>query len=202
MCSLLLSELAEKRCFKDATGWSVKSLRMEDKELVLRFVAFLLRDYTKYNKSVNVDTWLGDTMMIYNAMPALNNRDMKKLLREEHVVEGDITIRSKNEITEAFEKAMIRGHELFGAHAFRKSLPPYRRSPINKSLFETWGVLLSKLTDDEFMHLCKNKAQLLEDYESFLYSNDFVIAISRDSMSKGSVNHRYTEISKLINRYK
>jgi len=201
-CSLLLSELAEKRCFKDATGWSVKSLRMEDKELVLRFVAFLLRDYTKYNKSVNVDTWLGDTMMIYNAMPALNNRDMKKLIREEHVSEDDITIRSNIEITEAFEKAMIRGRELFGTHAFRKSLPPYRRSPINKSLFETWGVLLSKLTDNEFLNLCKNKAQLLADYEIFLYSNDFVIAISRDSMSKWSVNHRFTEISNLINRYK
>mgnify|MGYP003290079602 FL=1 len=49
-CSALLNELAEMRCFKNATGWSVKSLRMEDKELVLRFVAFLIRDYRRYNK--------------------------------------------------------------------------------------------------------------------------------------------------------
>lgn len=201
-CSVLLGELAEKRCFKDATGWSVKSLRMEDKELVLRFVAFLLRDYTKYNKSVNVDTWLGDSMMIYNALPGLDNRDMKKLIREDHVELSDISPLTKETIIKAFEKAMTRGHKLFGAHAFRKSVPPYRRTPINKSLFEAWGVLLSKLTNEEFNHLCHNKIQLLADYEKDLYSDDFVIAISRDSMSKWSVNHRYTVISSLINKYK
>lgn len=201
-CSVLLGELAEKRCFKDATGWSVKSLRMEDKELILRFVAFLLRDYSKYTKSVNVDTWLGDTMMIFNALPGLDNRDIKKLVREEHVEVSDIILLTKEEISMAFDKAMTRGHELFGAHAFRKSVPPYRRTPINKSLFETWGVLLSKLTEEEFGHLVHNKTRLLADYEKDLYSDDFVIAISRDSMSKWSVNHRYTVISNLINKYK
>ena len=194
--------MAEKRCFKDATGWSVKTLRMEDKELVLRFVAFLLRDYAKYSKSVNVDTWLGDTMMIYNALPGLDNRDMKKLAREGNVILADVNVLTKEDITEAFEKAMVRGAELFGAHAFRKSLPPYRRSPINKSLFETWGVLLSKLTEYEFYNLCNNKEQLLSEYEQDLYSDDFVIAISRDSMSKWSVGYRYHVISTLIYKYK
>ena len=200
--SKLLSELAEMRCFKDATGWSVKTLRMEDKELVLRFVAFLLRDYVKYSKSVNVDTWLGDTMMIYNALPGLDNRDMRKLAREGNVTLADVNVLTKEYISEAFEKAMNRGAELFGAHAFRKSLPPYRRSPINKSLFETWGVLLSKLTENEFSNLCKNKEQLLSEYEQDLYSDEFVIAISRDSMSKWSVGHRYHVVSTLIDKYK
>ena len=135
-CSALLNELAEMRCFKNATGWSVKSLRMEDKELVLRFVAFLIRDYRRYNKSVNPDTWLGDTMMIYNAMPSLDNRDIKKLVKEGNVAIEDITVMAKDAIIESFEKAMTRGQELFGPHAFRKSIPGNRRAPINKSLFE------------------------------------------------------------------
>ena len=201
-CSTLLSELAEMHCFKEATGWSVKSLRMEDKELVLRFVAFLLRDFTKYSKSVNVDTWLGDTMMIYNAMPGLDNRDMKKLVREGNVVVSDVQVMTKDAIKDAFRKAMVRGRLLFGPHAFRKSLPGNRRSPINKSLFETWGVLLSKLTDAEFDRLLQNKDKLLADYEGNLYINDFIIAISRDSMSKWSVGHRYRIVSDLINKYK
>ena len=201
-CSWLLNELADMRCFKDATGWSVKSLRMEDKELVLRFVAFLIRDYRRYNKSVNVDTWLGDTMMIYNAMPGLDNRDMKKLVKEEHVVLDDITVLTKEEIVKAFEKAMKRGQDLFGPHAFRKSLPGSRRTPINKSLFETWGVMLSKLTDAEFANLLRNKTQLLREYADYLYTDSFVIAISRDSMKKSSVHHRYTIVSDLINKYK
>lgn len=201
-CSVLLNELAEMRCFKDATGWSVKSLRMEDKELVLRFVAFLIRDYHRYNKSVNPDTWLGDTMMIYNAMPTLENRDIKKLVKEGNVTLDDITVMTKEEISNSFEKAMNRGQELFGSHAFRKSIPGNRRAPINKSLFETWGVLLSKLTDDEFKNLRRNKQQLLNEYADYLYTNNFVIAISRDSMNKWSVNHRYTIVSDLINKYK
>lgn len=201
-CSALLNELAEMRCFKDATGWSVKSLRMEDKELVLRFVAFLIRDYRRYNKSVNPDTWLGDTMMIFNAMPSLNNRDIKKLVKEGNVAIEDITVMTKGSIIESFEKAMTRGQELFGPHAFRKSIPGNRRAPINKSLFETWGVLLSKLSDDEFKKLCRNKQLLLNEYADYLYTNNFVIAISRDSMNKWSVNHRYTIVSDLINKYK
>lgn len=201
-CSMLLNELADMRCFKDATDWSVKSLRMEDKELVLRFVAFLIRDYRHYNKSFNVDTWLGDTMMIYNAMPGLDNRDMKKLVKEEHVVLDDITVLTKEEIVKAFEKAMKRGQELFGPHAFRKSLPDSRRTPINKSLFETWAVMLSKLTDAEFANLLRNKTQLLREYADHLYTDSFVIAISRDSMKKSSVHHRYTIVSDLINKYK
>ncbi len=201
-CSLLLNELADMRCFKDATDWSVKSLRMEDKELVLRFVAFLIRDYQRYNKSVNVDTWLGDTMMIYNAMPGLDNRDMKKLVKEGNVILEDITVLTKREIVESFEKAMNRGQELFGSHAFRKSLPDNRRTPINKSLFETWGVMLSKLTDVEFSNLLRNKTQLLAEYADYLYTDNFVIAISRDSMKKNSVQYRYSIVSNLINKYK
>ena len=201
-CSALLNELAEMRCFKNATGWSVKSLRMEDKELVLRFVAFLIRDYRRYNKSVNPDTWLGDTMMIYNAMPSLDNRDIKKLVKEGNVAIEDITVMAKDAIIESFEKAMTRGQELFGPHAFRKSIPGNRRAPINKSLFETWGVLLSRLSDDEFKKLCSNKQLLLNEYADYLYTNNFVIAISRDSMNKWSVNHRYTIVSDLINKCK
>jgi len=201
-CSKLLNELADMRCFKDATGWSVKSLRMEDKELVLRFVAFLLRDFTKYSKSVSVDTWLGDTMMIYNAMPGLNNRDIKKLVREGNVVIGDVQVMTEDSIKIAFEKAMMRGIQLFGLHAFRKSLPGNRRSPINKSLFETWGVLLSKLSDSEFANVLRDKEHLLAEYESHLYDNDFIVAISRDSMNKWSVGYRYRIVSELINAYK
>ena len=201
-CSSLLNELAEMRCFKDATGWSVKSLRMEDKELVLRFLAFLIRDYHRYNKSVNPDTWLGDTMMIYNAIPSLDNRDIKKLVKEGNVAIGDITVMTKDDIVISFEKAMNRGRELFGPHAFRKSLPGNRRAPINKSLFETWGVLLSKLSENEFENLLGNRQQLLNEYADYLYTNNFVIAISRDSMNKWSVHHRYAIVSNLINKYK
>ena len=135
-------------------------------------------------------------------MPSLDNRDIKKLVKEGNVAIEDITVMAKDAIVESFEKAMTRGQELFGTHAFRKSIPGDRRAPINKSLFETWGVLLSKLSDDEFKKLCSNKQLLLNEYADYLDTNNFVIAISRDSMNKWSVNHRYTIVSGLINKYK
>lgn len=201
-CAALLNDLAKMLCFKEATGWSVKSLRMEDKELILRFVAFLIRDYRRYNKSFNVDTWLGDTMIIYNAMPTLDNRDIRKLVKEGNVTKDDISVMTKEDITAAFEKAMFRGKELFGDHAFRKSLPGNRRAPINKSLFETWGVLLSKLTDAEFANVLHNKQSLISEYEEYLYTDDFIIAISRSSMNKQSVSYRYAIVKELIEKYK
>ena len=58
------------------------------------------------------------------------------------------------------------------------------------------------MDDDEFKKLCRNKQLLLNEYEDYLYTNNFVIAISRDSMNKWSVNHSYTIVSDLINKYK
>lgn len=65
----LLEEMSKLKVFRTATGESVKSIRLEDRELILRFVSFLVRNYKDYNKTVTADKWLGDTMIILNAMP-------------------------------------------------------------------------------------------------------------------------------------
>lgn len=199
--SKLLNKLADSRIFQEATCWSVKDERMEDKELILRFVSFLIRDYSTYNKAQNIDDWLCDTMIILNNRENLNARDIKKLVREKRVNLPDVALLTDDEIVSRFILAMKRGKEIFGKHAFRKSLPPHRRTPINKALFETWGILLSKLTEDEFSNLRTNKASLLNDYKGYLWDEKFIIAISRDSMNKNSVNYRYSELLNLIRKY-
>lgn len=201
LSSKLLNKLAELRIFKEATCWSVKDERMEDKELILRFVSFLIRDYSTYCKAQNIDDWLCDTMIILNNRENFGTRDIKKLIREKRVNISDVTIMTDDEITSRFILAMQRGKKIFGGHAFRKSLPPHRRTPINKALFETWGILLSKLTEEEYCSLRAKKLSLLSDYEDYLWNEQFIIAISRDSMNKNSVNYRYTELSNLIKKY-
>lgn len=199
--SNLLNKLAELKIFKQATCWSVKDERMEDKELILRFVSFLIRDNSTYSKAQNIDDWLCDTMIILNNRNNFEARDIRKLVREKRVNLSDITILTDEEITSRFVLAMERGKEIFSVHAFRKSLSPHRRTPINKALFETWGILLSKLTEEEYYHLRTNKKSLLADYENYLWNEQFIVAISRDSMNKNSVNYRYTELNNLINKY-
>lgn len=199
--SELLIKLAKLPIFKEATCWSVKSERMEDKELILRFVSFLIRSHTSYHRTQSIDDWLCDTMLLLNNRENLNVHEIRRLVKEKRVTLATVNCMSDEEITAKFVSAMQRCKALFGPHAFRKSLPPYRRAPINKTLFETWGVLLSQLSEQEFTSLMKNKAALIRDYEHHLWNDSFVTAISRDSMSRGSVTYRYSLLTQIIHQY-
>ena len=202
--TILLNELVSYQEFKDAAPMSYqKENRMEDKELVLRFLSFLIRPYKTYKKISSVDTHLSDTMIIINAFPDLKTKDFKKLVNKakDRIKEEDIINRDINLIKEIFKVAMNRGEKLFGRHAFRKSYGSNRRSPINKSLFETWGVLLSALSPREFDKLYANKDQFLNDYIQIIDNYSFKLAISKDSMSTTSVKYRFETVQRLINTH-
>lgn len=199
--SSLLKKMSEMKSFKQATDNSIKSLRMEDKELLLRFLSFVIRDHTFYKKTQNIDTWLSDTMIIYNSFPSLDSRDIKRSISRGSVNVSDIKILNESAIISNFDIAMSRATKLFGKHAFRKSYGTLRRRPINKCLFESWGVLLANMPNDQYVRLCDHKKQFAADYSKLLDDNKFIIAISRDSMRQGSVAYRYEELSKLINKY-
>ena len=96
---------------------------------------------------------------------------------------------------------MERTYKLFGKHSFRRSIDGNRK-PINKSLFEMWGGLLSKLPEDEFSSVLKNKRKLIREYGKIINDQDFEIAISRSSMKHLAVQYRFSEILNLINRIK
>lgn len=199
----LLNKLAELNVFKQATDYSIKDQRMEDKELILRFVSFLVRRPISFTKVVSVDTWLSDTMIIVNAVPNLDTRELKKQTSKKGATIDLETIvpLSIDSIEKSFILGMNRAYKLFGNHAFRKSYPGKRRTPINKSLFETWGVLLSEISAQQFDILYKNKQLMMADYEKLINDFDFVIIISRDSMKPTSIKKRFDIINKLIQTY-
>lgn len=202
--TILLNELAVYEEFKAAAPMSYKKEnRMEDKELILRFLSFLIRPYTTYKKINSVDTHLSDTMIIINSFPDLETKDLKKIIKKakDRIQLEDIINRDIEVLKERFKVAMVRSKALFGRHAFRKSYGDNRRSPINKSLFETWGVLLSALSPDKFKTLQSNRYDFIEDYIPILENWDFQNAISRDSMSTTSVKFRFETIQKLINNH-
>jgi uncharacterized protein with ParB-like and HNH nuclease domain len=197
----LLTKLANLPCFKTATADSIKSIRMEDKELILRFLAFLVRDYSTYKRTVNVDSFLSDTMIIINSMPNFDNREFKKLIARTNIPLEDIRIKNIDKIVDYFEKAMTRSYQLFGSHTFRKSYGNYQRTPINKALFETWGVLLAMLSEDEFKQLLAQKEAFLAAYTPFLHDNAFNLIISRDSMKHPSVKYRFEKLNQIIQQF-
>ena len=84
---------------------------------------------------------------------------------------------------------------------FLKSYAGLRRSPINKSLFETWSNLLARLSDEEFNILLSNKKEFLNAYKPLLDDTEFIISISRDSMKHTSVKLRFDKLNNLLKQF-
>ncbi|MGH3874603.1 MAG: DUF262 domain-containing protein [Pseudonocardiaceae bacterium] len=121
-----------KRCthlpeFDLATGGKLQDhVRMNDREMALRFCAFaLLGEEAYFERFRAMDLFLEHTT---------------QLLDDEEVSDAQL-----DELAERFRLAMVNAYEIFGDHAFRKW--PYGTewlSPINRPLFETWSIVLSR----------------------------------------------------------
>lgn len=201
-CTELLNRLAETKEFTEATANSIKSLRMDDKELILRFLAFWVRDHSSYHKTLSIDSLLSYTMMIVNFIgDGSNERDLNKAAKEGHINLSDIRVQAIEDIETAFKIGMRRSLKLFGSHCFRKSYGTNRRTPVNKSLFEMWAVLLAEISETEFEKLVTQKANLMKAYVNLLQKYAFRDMISKNSMNNTAVQKRFQLISELIQNH-
>ena len=119
-----LKKLVNERSFVTATGGALNNHpRMADREVALRFVAFLLYDSEAYAQHGSFDEFLGYVTDIIDD-PESHNLDA---LRAD------------------FSRGMTNCYSVFGEHAFRKwPREATRKSPINRALFESWGTVLAK----------------------------------------------------------
>jgi hypothetical protein len=193
--SVLLAELVDSAAFKRIMGKKINDSRMGARELILRFVSFLVIDRDSYKGGM--DSWLSNAMRVINCLPELDTKKLNKIYLKEII--PDVKIKDVNEIREKFELAMNRAEELFHGHAFRKSLPDEsRKSPINKSLFEVWSSVLSSLTYDEYQKLLLNKRDLLKVYKEALGDLEFLDAISRHSSTPKGISDSYSKIQRMV----
>ena len=197
----LLNELSNIDSFNKVMGNSVNRLRMQDKELILRFLSFLIRDYKEYTRTVTADMWLGDTMIILNAMQDLSQIDYRRLSNWRSKEPIKVRTMTKDRILQYFDKAMKRNHEIFGEHAFRKSFAGQTKSPINRSLFETWAFIMGRYTDEEFVRLCENRRAFMQEYARVLNNPDFELAISRHAMNHPDLRRRFQTLIDLTDKY-
>ncbi|MBK8546276.1 MAG: DUF262 domain-containing protein [Saprospiraceae bacterium] len=196
----LLLKLSQSNLFLEATDYSVKSNRMMDREIILRCLAFTVRGYQNYPKNHDMDTFLSDTMRILNLKnKVILNSSEKKFL--ESLNNDSIIIFDLDKISQRFNLAMKRSKEIFGEHSFRKSYPGKRRTPINKGLFEVWGNLLGRLSDEQFLNLKINKSPFIAKHTELLNDENFIIVISRDSQKFSSVKTRYEKLNELLNQF-
>lgn len=193
--SRLLAELVKTSEFKSAVASDINDTRMGARELVLRFISFMVLSRKDYKS--NMDTWLSNSMRVINCMPDLDQKSLKKIFFDGLV--PSILIDSVDTIRERFVLAMVRSEILFGDHAFRKSIPGRKKTPINKALFETWSNVLSEISEAEFIKLNMNKAKLFVEYSELLEDEVFLNSIGRNSSQNKDVIERYDTILNIVN---
>ncbi|MEA1911856.1 MAG: DUF262 domain-containing protein, partial [Spirochaetota bacterium] len=125
----LLNALVKSDIFENATNKSIHDERMAGRELILRFISFLIRDPDQY-KGYSMDEWLSHTMQIINLFKdGLPENELFMLLNEGDKIRfelPEIRIKTENEIIDLFYKSMDKAWKLFKEYAFRKSLPGSR----------------------------------------------------------------------------
>lgn len=171
-----LKDIAEDKVFKTIVG--LKSNRMSDRELVLRFIAFKLPTYQEFSFN-NMGEFLDDSM---DKLDKIGNKDLFRKLKEEFL---DTLKFSENVLGEG--------------HRFSRSIADEQKTnSLNRSLFDVITVCLSNIENKEkFLerkHLFLEKfLMLLKDEQS-----EFTDAITRGTSGKGAVETRFKIMNELI----
>jgi hypothetical protein len=172
----LLKQLADSEEFVTATGGSVRPTRMDDREMVLRFLAFRLTDPADYPRG-DLDEFFREAMQLLNTLP-------------EHRLA---------QLSEEFLGAMVSAGEVFGKHAFRKVFKGSGyRAPVNKALFESESVALAKLRARELDQLRYRGGEVLERLTAMIEQAPFFQAISAGTGDVEKVKLRFREMEQML----
>ena len=171
-----LRTLAESDAFIAATNRSIKPDRMIDRECVLRFLAFHIKQWEQY-KSRSLDGYLAGIMKRINAMTPV----------ERDALGAD------------FERAMRAAQRIFGPRAFRNV--SNERARINKSLFEAWGVQLARCSPRDIDRLVAQRESVLTRFEMVLRDPEFDKAISQATAMPQRIRKRFTAIRDLVQEF-
>ncbi|MFE9579799.1 DUF262 domain-containing protein [Nocardia sp. NPDC006044] len=176
----LLTELADSELFQRATAGTVSRSRMADREMVLRFLAFILFEPDHYQNK-DFDNFLRD------AMRKINTLSSPRL----------------EELRGRFYSAMDAAHEIFGENAFRKKYKAKAaRYPINKALFEAVTVSLARRSPKQLENLTLKRDLVNKGYINLMNSDSyFDRAISVSTGDPAKVRYRFRAIDSLFAEY-
>lgn len=171
-----LKDIAENDVFKTIVG--LKSNRMSDRELVLRFIAFKLPTYQEFT---------------FNNMGEFLDESMDKLdkIRDDSLLEN---LRSE------FLETLKFSEEVLGeGHRFSRSIAnDDKTKSLNRSLFDVITVCFSNIQNKEKFLERKNLffekfLKLLKDEQS-----EFTNAITKGTSGRGAVETRFKIMNGLI----
>lgn len=181
-----LREMANLSSFKQATGYSIKDVRMEAQELALRFIMF----HRKYTADKTLNNYSGSIESELNTLTETLSKD-KKFDYSTYI--------------NLFDNAMKNAYHLFGRYSFRKCKVEHINSKayrqlINKALFVSWSVLLS---ERDF-----NNLKASNPFESFAISladkvsneTELFLYLSYSTNSKANIQAAFKAAEEVISK--
>jgi uncharacterized protein DUF262 len=169
----ILKRMTHTEAFDTATGGRLKGhIRMNDREMALRFSAFWLRGLDAYHAHPVMETFLMETTELL---------DDPKEVPDERVAE----------LEAAFEQAMVNARLVFGEHAFRKwPRGAEWRSPINRALFETWSIALAGHDADD---LSRRRTDIVRSARDRMTEDiAYLESITSSTADRRRVDYRFT----------
>ena len=158
-----LKDEARTEAFLEATGHSLRTSTMRDREFVNRFCAFQLLGLEKYGE---MDKFLADSLSEMNARPEILPA-----------------------LSSQFRTALNNNFFLFGRHAFRKHEPGQeRRSGLNVSLWDVMATGFSRYPPDVVQ---ENADVAREAFYRLMGNEEFVDAITQGTHSINQVRRRF-----------
>jgi hypothetical protein len=171
-----LKRAAEGDEFRSATGRSLNSKTMRDREAINRFCAFKLLGWNRYTSS-----------------------DMDAFLAEGLTALAQLSESGREDLLLSFQHVMVLNRKLFKEHAFRKSLAAQSiasaRSVINISLFEVCAVTMSdgQVSEDESCQAATRDAVV-----SLLRDENFARVITYSTNSTAAVQKRFAAMESAL----
>ncbi len=152
--------------FAEATGKSLKSKTMRDREFVNRFCAFQLLSIEEYKG--DMDDFLAKALIKMNLMSVA---ELESLSRE-------------------FRTGLTNNFSLFGRHAFRKhKLSATERAVLNASL---WDVMVTGLSRIDSKKFSRRQDKLKTAFYALLEDERFDKSITRGPNATSEVKHRFS----------
>ena len=167
-----LKDEAQTDLFKQATGRSLNAKKMQDREFINRFCAFLLLDIRDYPG--DMDPWLAESLRRMNGMGSSELESMRA----------------------QFRRAIRNNVALFGKHAFRKHWEydvkqTMGRNPMNASLFDVMSTHLACCSEAQIKQCAPT---LRERFYALMQDESFGRSITFSTSSTQQVKMRFERI--------
>lgn len=167
-----LKRESQSTLFQKATGGSLRSDMMRDREFVNRFCAFYLLRLADYRG--DMDEYLERTLRRMNTM-------------DDHQLAS---------LSKAFRRSLHNNFAVFDRHAFRRHTPDQpRRSVLNASLWDVLSTGLSSYSKDQ---IAEGRQRLQAGFYDLLADEHFEASITRGTNDTKRVLHRFEATRRML----